>query len=190
MPSLRENPGKKIALLELLMGPIDMQDSPDSVEKKLRSLRPQMFHLARRILRDDHLAEDATQEALLELSAYFPRIRDQAAAPSIARRMVIKSADRILRKEKDTVGVQEIGRVESDFLELERSLREIRENLNPSERRLFQLRFEESLTMDAISRELDASIMQTRYQVRQLQKKLQHQIRRQGFKPGDLEMCA
>jgi DNA-binding CsgD family transcriptional regulator len=44
--------------------------------------------------------------------------------------------------------------------------------------------------MDAISRELDASIMQTRYQVRQLQKKLQHQIRQQGFKPGDLEMCA
>ena len=41
-----------------------MQENPELVEK-LKFLRPRMYLWAWRILKDDYLAEDAVQEALL-----------------------------------------------------------------------------------------------------------------------------
>ena len=84
-----------------------MQDNPE-LHKKLKALRPRMYQWAWSILRDEYLAEDAVQEALMEFSAYFPRIREPNAAPAIARRMVIKSADRIIRKDRELSGIPEI----------------------------------------------------------------------------------
>ncbi|MBI38044.1 MAG: hypothetical protein CMF59_00470 [Leptospiraceae bacterium] len=165
-----------------------MQDNPE-LHKKLKALRPRMYQWAWSILRDEYLAEDAVQEALMEFSAYFPRIREPNAAPAIARRMVIKSADRIIRKDRELSGIPEI---EQEIVspELGWTLRDIQASLDSEEQKLFRLRFEQKLTLEDISIQLEISWMQCRYRVRQLQSKLRIQIEREGFGPSDLEMCA
>src|SRR5947207_7041760 len=50
------------------------------------------------ILRDYHLAEDATQEAFVDAYRALPSLRDPAAFPTWLRRIVFKHCDRITRR--------------------------------------------------------------------------------------------
>ncbi|HBS05556.1 MAG TPA: hypothetical protein DEA96_11355 [Leptospiraceae bacterium] len=165
-----------------------MQENPELVEK-LKFLRPRMYLWAWRILKDDYLAEDAVQEALLEFSDYFDKIRQSGAEPSIARRMVIKAADRIIRKDREVAGIPDIEQ-KPGSPELGWTLREIVQSLSEEEQELFRMRFEQKQTLESISESLGISWMQGRYKVRQLQARLRTSMERAGFGPADLEMCA
>jgi len=60
------------------------------------------------ILRDFHLAEDATQEAFIEAYLNLPRLRDAEKFPGWFRRIVLYRCNRILRKDKHhTVPLEE-----------------------------------------------------------------------------------
>src|SRR6187402_924935 len=49
----------------------------------------QLHSVARRILRDPYLAEDATQRALLDAWRYFPRLRDPERFEAWVYRLVV-----------------------------------------------------------------------------------------------------
>src|SRR5687767_5936480 len=62
------------------------------------------------MLRDFHLAEDASQEAFFEAYRTLASLREPAAFPGWFRRIVFKQCDRILRREKAiTVSLEESG---------------------------------------------------------------------------------
>jgi RNA polymerase sigma factor (sigma-70 family) len=53
--------------------------------------------LAYSAIGDQHLAEDAAQEAFIEAYLYLPKLREPAAFPGWFRRIVLKRADRLTR---------------------------------------------------------------------------------------------
>ena len=103
--------------------------------------------------------------------------------------MVIKAADRIIRKDREVAGIPDIEQ-KPGSPELGWTLREIVQSLSEEEQELFRMRFEQKQTLESISESLGISWMQGRYKVRQLQARLRTSMERAGFGPADLEMCA
>lgn len=65
----------------------------DGDERAFESLaaahHPRLFRVAYGILRDRHLAEDATQQALLDIWRYIPRLRDTSKFEAWSYRLLI-----------------------------------------------------------------------------------------------------
>jgi len=68
------------------------------------------------ILKDFHLAEDASQEAFIEAYQQLPRLSNRKAFPGWFRRIVFKYCDRILRqKTSEEISMDEIPEPVSDY---------------------------------------------------------------------------
>ena len=69
-------------------------------------IRPQMLHMAQRMLGDDEEAEDVVQDALLKLW----QLRDESVrnVDGLAKVMVRNMCLDLIRKRKVTVGVEEL----------------------------------------------------------------------------------
>ena len=71
---------------------------PAAFAELVRRFQDMAVGYAARILDDLHLAEDAAQEAFLEVYRVLPQLRDPAAFPAWFRRVVYKQCDRHRRR--------------------------------------------------------------------------------------------
>lgn len=73
----------------------------DADETVLAELQPLVVRTVRLVVGSgSSVAEDAAQEALLELSRALPRLRDRAAAPAYAARIAARVAVRAAKRER------------------------------------------------------------------------------------------
>ena len=152
-----------------------------------------MVTFARKILKDSDLAEDAVQEAQWELLQYLPRIRDNRAVGAIARRMVFKACDRLIRKRKELVSAElEIPFEGPQALqEFRMELEDFQSSLNdPLDEKIFRLRFLQDHTVAGVAEQLGQTVPKTRYRIRQLEQMLRIRLSGKGYRPGSLEMAA
>src|SRR4051794_5359037 len=67
----------------------------------LAELRPLVVRTVRLVVgAGSAIAEDAAQEALLELSRSLPRLREPGAAPAFAARIAVRTALRVAKRER------------------------------------------------------------------------------------------
>ncbi|MHC5036597.1 MAG: RNA polymerase sigma factor [Planctomycetota bacterium] len=74
---------------------------PDAFGTLVMRFQDSAFDLARALLDDAHLAEDAVQAAFLTASQRLPQLRLKAAFPGWFRQIVRTQAHRILRKRRE-----------------------------------------------------------------------------------------
>ena len=157
-----------------------------------RSFRHSALGYAGAILRDEHLAEDAVQEAFLECYHRLSELRQPAAFSAWLRRIVFKHCDRIRRRktpqpaeqlpavpEKESNGPHEIVWRK----ELADRMGETLAELPPAERRLAELRFLRGYSYRQIALELELPEHGVKNRLRVLRQTL-----RKGL--GDLTNCA
>jgi len=98
--------------------------APDSFEGLIRRYQDMAFGYALSLLRDYHLAQDATQEALFIAYMNLPTLRERAAFPGWLRGIVHHQCCRYLRKRRfdtipldDAIGVPEAAIGPAQYLE-------------------------------------------------------------------------
>ncbi len=103
--------------------------APDSFEGLIRRYQDMAFGYALSLLRDYHLAQDATQEALFIAYMNLPTLRERAAFPGWLRGIVHHQCCRYLRKRRfdtipldDAIGVPEAAIGPAQYLERREAL--------------------------------------------------------------------
>ena len=74
------------------------EGSPTDFADLVKRFQGMAFGYAYTLLRDSHLAQDATQEAFLEVYRSLDTLRSPEAFPSWFRRIVLKHCDRLTRR--------------------------------------------------------------------------------------------
>jgi len=104
-------------------------DAPDSFEGLIRRYQDMAFGYALSLLRDYHLAQDATQEALFIAYMNLSTLRERAAFPGWLRGIVRRQCCRYLRKRhfdtiplNDAIGVPEAAIGPAQYLERREAL--------------------------------------------------------------------
>ena len=78
----------------------------DAVETLVSRFRNYAYDLAKAILEDGHLAEDAVQEAFLAAVSRLQDLRDLDAFPGWFRQVVRTQANRIARRRRESTGAE------------------------------------------------------------------------------------
>jgi RNA polymerase sigma-70 factor (ECF subfamily) len=117
-----------------------------------------LYAIARLIARDDELAEDAVQEALVAAWRWLPRIRDPERFDAWMRRLLVHACYREVSRSKRRRAVESSVRLISDTLPdpgVESALRDQLsrgfERLSPEQRALLVLRYHLGLSMQEIA---------------------------------------
>jgi len=77
-----------------------MHGDEGAFDELIERLGDQLHSVARRILRDPYLAEDATQRALLEAWRYLPTLRDPDRFEAWAYRLLVNACNAEARRER------------------------------------------------------------------------------------------
>jgi len=87
----------------------------DAFGQVVRRFQDLAYAVAYTIVGDEHLAQDAAQEAFIEAYLCLPSLREPAAFPSWFRRIVVKRGDRLVRgKSLAVVPIEAAGALASD----------------------------------------------------------------------------
>lgn len=78
-----------------------MAGDPAAFDQVVERVGGRLFSVARRILRDATLAEDATQEALVDAWRNLPRLRDPARFEAWAYRLLVNACNVQARRERN-----------------------------------------------------------------------------------------
>src|SRR3990170_1892092 len=76
-----------------------MRGDEDAFDTLVEQVGDGLYSVARRILRDTTLAEDATQQALLAAWRFLPRLRDPERFEAWAYRLVVNACNAEARRE-------------------------------------------------------------------------------------------
>ena len=87
----------------------------DAVETLVSRFRNYAYDLAKAILEDDHLAEDAVQEAFMAAISRLHDLRDPNAFPGWFRQVVRTQANRIARRRRESTGAKTTERPSGDL---------------------------------------------------------------------------
>ena len=87
----------------------------DAVETLVSRFRNYAYDLAKAIVEDDHLAEDAVQEAFMAAISRLQDLRDPDAFPGWFRQVVRTQANRIARRRRESTGVDTTERPSGDL---------------------------------------------------------------------------
>jgi RNA polymerase sigma-70 factor (ECF subfamily) len=123
-----------------------------------------LFRVAHAILRDRDVADDATQQAFIEIWRYLPRLRDPARFPAWSYRLLVRACLSEARRRPMTVRLATMPDVQSSAPEdlaavvaredqLERAFRQ----LSPEHRAVLVLRYLLDLTPDEVADVLGVS---------------------------------
>lgn len=128
--------------------------------------------ICKRILLDEHLAEDATQNTMLKIFHHIKKFQYESAFSTwiyaIARNeslQILKKNKKIYHEDIESL-YEEINILE--FLEIER----IYELLNEEETELLQLKYESELTNEQIAEQLGISLSACKMRIKRLLEKL------------------
>ena len=87
----------------------------DAVETLVSRFRNYAYDLAKAIVEDDHLAEDAVQEAFMAAISRLQDLRDPDAFPGWFRQVVRTQANRVARRRRESTGVDTTERSSGDL---------------------------------------------------------------------------
>lgn len=146
-------------------------------------IRPQMLHMAQRMLGDDEEAEDVVQDALLKLW----QLRDESVrnVDGLAKVMVRNMCLDLIRKRKMTVGVEELDVVdvpvptERDEL-LDRMLTLV-DKLPTMQQTILRMRHMDGMEMSAIASMLGTTEEAVRQSLSRARRKVFQQMKKGGF---------
>jgi RNA polymerase sigma-70 factor (ECF subfamily) len=151
--------------------------------------------VAYRILRDAHLAEDATQQALVDVWRNLPKLRDPAKFEAWAYRTLVRRCYREARKHRDTVGLahaaEPIARddysVISDRDQLERAFM----RLSMDHRTVVVLHHYLGLTLEQVAEALDIPVGTVNSRLNRAMAKLRHALEADAapFRPARKEVA-
>lgn len=120
----------------------------------------QLHHVARRILRDEDAARDATQQAALEMWRHLPTLRDPARFEAWAYRILVNRCKREARRVRPTASEVDPPMPEDPFMALidrdllERAFR----CLNVDQRTVLVLHHYSGMPVEAIAETLDVPL--------------------------------
>jgi RNA polymerase sigma-70 factor (ECF subfamily) len=158
-----------------------LEGDRDASEALWRQSRPIAFRMARRILADTTLAEDAAQESLMEAWRNLPRLRDPAAFPGFLQRIVRKQCDRITRRPlREWIDLPETRTTDpiETALHNERAtrLRQALDSLPVRERRIVGRYYFDGSAVAAVAAETGEPVGTVKYRLHEARKQLRKEL--------------
>jgi RNA polymerase sigma factor (sigma-70 family) len=158
-----------------------------ALNELLAELRPQVVRTARLIVGSGSwAAEDAAQEALVDISRGIGALRDPAVVQPWALRVAVRRALKVARRER-LLGTRSASRVEGSHRHApdgrEAALKQAFDNLPPRLRATAVLRLHAGLSENETAHALGCSVGAVKSNLHDARKRLTHELSEAGYAP-------